>query len=163
MRATLRIALPFALAACWAVTVMLWVRSYWRVDKVWVQVLPKVAVEARLTPGRIVVGSAHSTAELPIAEVHWFSWPVETYFAEFIPPPENPLFCQFRMYNGTFTIPLWFLALLATLPNARFFRRLLARARLAVAAAYSQPKRPLIAVGSAGAERQSGPALQAVS
>ena len=180
MRSAYRFALPSLLAALWVVAVVIWVRSYWRVDKLWVQVLPKVTVEARLTPGQVTFGSTRSTVRLPVGDSHWFTWPVDAYFAEFIPPPANTLLSEFRIYNGTVTIPLWFLAFLAALPNLAAFlwplvntvvafrsRRAPAQpsviATVIPAGSLLRPNHPLIAVGQAVPDAQSASVMQVVS
>lgn len=179
MRLALRYSVPVALAAVFAVTAAIWLRSYWRVDKFWVQVLPKVALEGRLTPGQVTFGSARSTARLPLGDSHWFSWPLDAYFADFVPPPSNTLFCEFRIYNGTVTIPLWFIVLLTALPNLVFimplvrtaastwFKRATARPAAIVPGVATgsllRPNHPLIAVGPGAAELQSASVMQVVS
>lgn len=180
MRSALRFSVPICLAVLWAATILVWLRSYWRVDKIWVQVLPKAALEARLTPGQVTLGSMRSTVRLPIGDSHWFSWPLDAYFADFIPPPSNTLFCEFRIYNGTVTIPFWFLALLSALPSVAVF--VVPRVRVAIAARLAgvpvvpaplapgittgsllRPNHPLIAVGPATPDAQAASAMQVIS
>ena len=95
----------------------LWVQSYWRVDKVWLQILPNFAAELQLTPGQITLGGSKTAVRLPVAEGNWFSWPVDSYFAEYIPPPSNTLLGEFDFYNHHVTLPLWFVMLGTVLLN----------------------------------------------
>jgi hypothetical protein len=183
MCAARKLAVPVVLATLCVSALFLWARSYWKVDKAWVQILPKVAVETQLTPGQITFSSSRSTVRLPIGESEWFSWPVDAYFAEYIPPPSNPLFSEFRIYNGAVTIPLWFLALLSALPNlavhARPLVRQFAAARRGRSSSYSvssvraepglstgvllRPNHPLIAVGPSATNAQAASLMQVVS
>ncbi len=180
MRAVRKLAVPVVLATLCAGVLLLWIRSYWKVDKVWVQVLPKVAVEARLMPGQITFSGSRSTVRLPIGEGDWFSWPVDAYFAEYIPPPSNPVFSEFRIYNGAVTFPLWFLAIMSALPNLAIYVRPIFRqfaaGRMARIRAYSasvepvvptgslmRPNHPLIAVGPSATNAQAASVLQMVS
>lgn len=111
MRASLRFATPLFLAALCAATALVWVRSYWRVDKAWLQILPNYSADLQITPGQITLGGAPSAVRLPVAEGDWFSWPVDAYFAEYIPPPTNTLVGEFGFYNGRVSLPLWFVLL----------------------------------------------------
>jgi hypothetical protein len=158
----------------------LWARSYWKVDKAWTQILPRYAVEARLTPGEITLSGSRSTDPLSIGEGDWFSWPVNAYYADYIPPPSNAILGEFSFYNGGVTLPLWFLVLLTVILNivvdVPLVVRRFAASRAARAKAFSasiesalpggsllRRDHPAIAVGPPAANAQNAAVMQAVS
>jgi len=138
MRPALRIATSLFLAALCAATAMLWVRSYWEVDKVWAQILPNFSVDVRVTPGQLVLCGSRSAVRLPVGDGDWFSWPVDAYFAADIPRPSNPLLGQFGFYNDSVNIPLWLLVLCTASLNIVVYARRLWR-RIAADKAKSRP------------------------
>jgi hypothetical protein len=111
MRPLLRLAPPLLLAVLCVATAVVWARSYWRVDKAWLQILPKYSADLQLTPGRLTVGGAPSAVRLPVGEGDWFTWSVDSYYAEYIPPPTNTFRGEFEVYNGRVTVPFWFVML----------------------------------------------------
>ena len=121
MRPSFRFASTLFLAALCAATAMLWVRSYWEVDKVWAQILPNFFVDAQVTPGQLTLCGSRSAVRLPVGDGDWFSWPVDVYFAADIPRPANPMLGQFGFYNGVVTIPLWFPVLFTALLNVAIY------------------------------------------
>jgi len=107
---------------CLALTVM-WARSYWRVDKIWAQVLPNHTFKMKIQPGRMTLGCSRSPVTLDVGDGDWFTWPTSVYFAEYIPWPNRPLLGEFHLTGNYLTVPLWLPATLALALTATFYTR----------------------------------------
>jgi hypothetical protein len=122
---------------------LVWARSYWRVDKVWAQVLPNHTFKMKIQPGRMTLGCSRSPVTLDVGDGDWFTWPTSVYFAEYIPWPNRPLLGEFHLTNSYLTVPLWLPATLAlTLATTFFARSHYVQLRTAAAAPATVPPRP---------------------
>jgi len=180
MRSFLRFAASLFFAALCAVLVLVWVRSYWKVDLAWAQILPNRLVNLQVVPGQLSFYCCRSEVRLPMGDGDWFSWPVDAYFAADIPPPSHPILGDFGFYNGGVTIPLWLLVLFTASLNIAIYARQLVsriaadRARrgqtLLVESVPPAPRgllllrdHPLVAAGPTAQSAQSASVMQVVS
>jgi hypothetical protein len=97
-----------------------WARSYWRVDKVWAQVLPNYTFKMKVVPGKVTLGCSRSPVTLDVGDGNWFTWPTNIYFAEYIPWPDRPLLGELHLTGNYLTVPLWLPATLALALAATF-------------------------------------------
>jgi hypothetical protein len=175
-----RFAAPLLLAVFCLAAGLLWARSYWRVDKVRAQILPRFAIEVQLTPGRITFFATRSNVELSFRDSNWYSWPIDTYYADYIPPPSHVLFGEFGFYNRGVTIPAWFLLAVAAGLNLvvhapRAWRKAAVRGQAYPAATSTTTEppfpagtlfrrdHPMLAVGPGAQNSQSASVMQVVS
>jgi hypothetical protein len=108
----LRIAVTaLSLTVC-VLLVALWVRSYWYVDKAWVQVTPYVTVYIEITPGQFTFFSVSSIVALPPGDWEKFTFPVDQFFGEDNPHPSTPIVGKLSLSDGYLLIPAWLLVLL---------------------------------------------------
>jgi hypothetical protein len=96
---------------------LLWARSTWTVDKIWVQVLQHGMLDLQLAPGQLIMGYAASNVSLPIGESGWSTWHADSYYGDYILRPTKPLFGEFGFLDGKLLIPIWFLAFLSAVAS----------------------------------------------
>ena len=107
--------------------IAIWIRSYWWVDKTFLQILPHVAVYVNLTPGHLGVWSMSSQVAWPVGDSFKYSFPVDEFFGKENPDPYKSVTGTFSLRSGYLVVPLWFpiliSAALAGTPWIRWSRR----------------------------------------